>query len=389
MDLLTVNELKTLIEARDGAFVSLYMPTHRRGEKIQEDPVRLKNLLGEAEEALQESGLRAPEAQHLLEPAYQLVWDGDFWQHQSDGLALFLSSEMAGVYRLPLDFEELVVTTGRFHIKPLLPLLSAGGQFYVLALSQNEVRLLQGTRQRVNQIDLENLSTSLSEALRFDDPEKRLQFHTRTRPPGGAGERPGAFHGQGVASADDPKEQILRFFHRVADGLQDLLGAEKVPLVLAGVGYLLPLYREANSYPHILEGGIEGNPEEMSAEALHEAAWKVVEPHFLKARETAAGQYMDLAKTDRASNNLAEVVPAAQFGRVATLFVGLGLQQWGTFDPESNQVQMNRRPKPGDVDLLDLAAAQTLLNDGTVYAVEPREVPGGSQVAAVFRYALS
>jgi hypothetical protein len=30
--------------------------------------------------------------------------------------------------------------------------------------------------------------------------------------------------------------------------------------VLAGVEYLLPIYREANTYPHLLAEGIHGNP---------------------------------------------------------------------------------------------------------------------------------
>ena len=37
-------------------------------------------------------------------------------------------------------------------------------------------------------------------------------------------------------------------------------------------------------------------------------------------------------------------------------------------------------------DLLDLAAVQTLLHGGTIYAVEPEQVPGGGPLAALFRY---
>ena len=37
-------------------------------------------------------------------------------------------------------------------------------------------------------------------------------------------------------------------------------------------------------------------------------------------------------------------------------------------------------------DLLNIAAIQTFLNSGTVYAVEPDAVPGQGPVAAVFRY---
>jgi hypothetical protein len=166
MQLLTRQELKTLFEQRGEACVSLYMTTHRAGADVQQDPIRLKNLLREAEVTLNTMGLRSPEAGELLEPAQDLLGDSEFWQHQSEGLALFLSSRSFNAYRLPFEFEELVVVTNRFHVKPLLPLLSGDGRFYVLALSQNEVRLLQGTRYSVDEIELEDVPKSLVEALR-------------------------------------------------------------------------------------------------------------------------------------------------------------------------------------------------------------------------------
>jgi hypothetical protein len=287
------------------------MPAHRVGAEIQQDPIRLKNLLGEAEGHLIAQSLRIPEAQKLLEPAKKLLQDGLFWQHQSDGLALFLSPGVLRYYRLPFDFEELVVVTDRFHIKPLLPLFSGDGRFYVLALSQSKVRLLQGTRYSVSEIDLEEVPASLAEVLKFNDPEKRFQFHTMTRTPGGKGERPAIFHGHGVASADDPKDYISRYFHRVDEGLHDLLRDEQAPLVLAGVDYLLPIYREANTYPHLVYEGIEGNPEELRAEELHERAWTTVQPLFLAEQEEAAAQYRQLAGagSEQASVESHKVIP--------------------------------------------------------------------------------
>ena len=92
MDILTKDELKTLIEHQDEASVSIFMPTHRVGRETQQDPIRLKNLLGEAKAQLTANGVRAPEARKWLEPAQALLEDQDFWQHQSEGLALFIAT---------------------------------------------------------------------------------------------------------------------------------------------------------------------------------------------------------------------------------------------------------------------------------------------------------
>jgi len=80
---------------------------------------------------------------------------------------------------------------------------------------------------------------------------------------------------------------------------------------------------------------------------------------------------------------LGTVVP---YGTVETLFVPVGEQVWGIFDPTANAVQIHAQPRAGDEDLLDLAALHTLTNGGTVYAVEPGSVPEDQSIAAIFRY---
>jgi predicted transcriptional regulator len=149
---------------------------------------------------------------------------------------------------------------------------------------------------------------------------------------------------------------------------------------------LLPLYREANTYPHLIEEGIEGSPDKLSAEELRQRAWAFVQPCFLEEREAAAERFMQLANTDKASEKLVEIVSAAYRGRVDALFVALDLQQWGAYDPETDKVQVHQQFEPGDQDLIDFAAVQALLHGANVYAVGVEQMPLGASLAAVFRY---
>jgi hypothetical protein len=383
MNLLSKEELKTLVEKPEGWCISIYMPTHRVFPETKQDPIRFKNLLREAEERLKATGLRSPETKKLLKPARVLIKDGLFWQYQANGLATFISSNLFYHYRLPLKFDELLVVTDRFHIKPLLPLFSNDGRFFVLALSQNDLRFFHCTRYSANEVELEGVPRSLGEALKYDDPEKQLQFHTRA--PAAGGERAAMFHGQGVGT-DDAKNNILRYFQQIDGGLRNILREERAPLVLAGVEYLLPIYREANSYPHLMENGITGNPESSKGEELHEQALKIVEPYFLKAQEEAMAQYRQLSGSERASNSLKPIVQGAYTGRIDTLFVAVGVQQWGFYDSETRTVHQHPKVEPGDEDLLDFAAVHTFLNGGRVYALKPEKVPGETPLAAIFRY---
>ena len=379
MNVLTRNSLNLLMADHKGPCVSVFMPMHRSGPETQQDLIRFKNLIREAEERLITRGIRAPEARELLESAQKLLQGDLFHQHQSDGLAMFLSPEVFRTYMLPFVFEELVIVTDRFHIRPLLPLLSGDGRYYILALSQNKVRLLQGTHYSVNEVSLADVPKNLAETLRDDDSWKDLHMHSALS---GKGKLSAITHGDEV----DSKENIKRYFRRIDKGLHELVRDERVPLVLAGVDYLHPIYKELNTYPHLMEAGVGGNPERLSAKELHAQAWTVVRPYFQKAQDEAVDQYKQFISSGRASNRVRKIILAASHGRIELLFVVPDFQQWGTFDPSTDEIHLHKKEKTGDEDLLEFTAIQTLLNGGNVYVVEPGTMPESDPFAAVFRY---
>lgn len=385
MDLLSREDLKRLAELHDQLCVSIFMPTHRAGRQVEQNAIRFKNLMRQAQGNLIAGGLRALQARELLKPAQTLLEQTLFWQNQADGLALFVSPLMFVHYRLPLGFEELVVTTNCFHLKPLLQLLGGDGSFYLLAFSKKQVRLFQGSKFSLSELDLQGVPKSLAEALQYDLLQKQLQFHTGA--PAHGGKRDATYFGTGDAGADE-KELILRFFQQLDKGLHELLAGERSPLVLAGVDYLLPIYHKANTYPFLMETGITGNPDDLPADELHQRAWTIVEPYFRQEERKAVKRYRELAGSSShlASGRIKDVVPAALQGRVDFLFVAVGVQQWGDVDPQTGEVIIHNQQQPGDHDILDFAAIHTLSKGGNVYAVTRDKVPDDAPIAAVFRY---
>jgi hypothetical protein len=379
MEIPSTSELRALLEQHNGPCISMFLPTHRAGTETQQDPLRLRNHIRAAENRLLLDHLRTTQVEHLLLPIQALLEDESFWLHPGDGLALFRSPDVFRTYWLPSSFQEQVVVTGHFYLKPLLPFLSEDERFSILALSQNEVSLLQATHYSVKKVDLPAaVPMNLAEALQYYSSSSGVSR-------GKGGRRAPFFHGQSV-DIDDTKADLLRYFQQVDRGLQELLRDEKAPLVLACVEYLFPLYREANTYPHLLDQAVPGNPDKLSAETLRRQAWAIMAPYFLLAREQATARYKAYAETERASHNVREIIPAAFHGRVERLFIAIDQEQWGTFHPTTNRLHVHRVARYHDDDLLDIAATQTLLHSGSVYAVEQAKVPGGELVAAVFRY---
>jgi len=380
-DLFVLDDLKLLMGKQEEWCVSIFMPTHRVTPRALENQIRFKNLVREAEEKLMEVG--AADADRILEPARKLVEDKPFWHHQSDGLAFFLAKDINRSYRLPIAFDELVVVTDRFHTKPVLPLLTGDGRFYILALSQNEVRLFLCARFSVSEVGLKGVPPSLDEALKYDQPEKSLQFHAHS--PAGSGQQGATFHGHG-AGADDTKDRILRFCNEVDKGLESILPRERAPLIVAAVDYLVPIFRQASAYPRILEQAISGNPEGLSGEELHQKALEIVTPYFEQDLLDHEAMYGELSNRGKTASHVEEVVRAAYYGRVEVLFVPVGKYQWGEFDPSTDKVTLARQSEQGAGDLLDFAAAQTILNSGIVHAVNPGEMPDHADAAAILRY---
>jgi hypothetical protein len=328
--------------------------------------------------------MRSPDIDAVLRPARALLDDPAFWRTLTDGLAVYFAEDTIHVFKTSASLPEFIAVEERFMIRPLLPALDRGEHFYVLALSKNRVRLLEGTRERVTELDPAGLPEGLGDALKYDDPEHQVQFHTRT-PAGaaGRGKRDAMFHGHGGVP-DVEKDRVLRYFRVVDRALHEYLRDETAPLLLAGVDYLMPIYREVNSYPHLLETSMAGNPDELTDTEIHASALQMLRPHF-DARVAADLDVLnDLNGTSEASTDLHEVVAAAHEGRVRILFVAEAEPVWGSYDPSSGVVVTHAEQQRGDWDLADLAAAETLLHGGTVHAVGsgmPFET-----AAAIFRY---
>jgi len=385
MSILDAIEIKRLVSKQEQLCVSLYMPTHRRGREVDQDPIRLKNLLRSAEDRLVQSGARPGDVSNMLRPARDLLESRTFWRHQSDGLALFMAPGEFLEYRLPIGFDELVVVTDRYHIKPLLPLVTVDGRFFVLVFSQKDVRLLLGTRQGIGEIDARGIPSSLKETLDPDRYQSSFQSHTGGHSRGG--KRDMAFHGVGGSEADR-KESIERFFRQLDRGVCDLLGEQRAPLVLAGVDYLRPIYREVSKYPALVEGGISGNHDDSRVHSLHTQAWEKVEPLFRSRQDRAWQRYLDLSGTGsgQVSSKIEEIVQAAVGGRVETLFFGEGLFCWGSFDTSSGEVSIHDRRQIGGRDLLNYSVFNTISQGGEAFGLPPDNMPQNSPMVAVLRY---
>jgi hypothetical protein len=375
------DELHSLLEYR-GPCASVYVPFHPGKRELRADLLTLKNEIDAAEGKLTALEVRPTEARDMLRPAAALIEDLGFWLQRGQGVVLFLNKGGMRAYHLPYPCPEWLVVARRFHCKPLLTALSHNLHFYVLALTLNQTRLLRCTMYTHEPVEVPNIPKGLDDFQKYDVPPERGRPVHHPAPIPTPDRRGG---GGGPEFMPDRKEVIYQYFRRVDDGVCRVLRDEKIPLILAGVEHLLPLYREGSRYGNIIEPAIAGSQERVADEKLVEQARAIMKPRYDQARRAAEERLGAALSARKASTDLKEVLSAASQGKVATLFIRDNVNRWGTFDPRAADMQLHREPQPGDEELTDLAAALTHLNRGTIFTGNGTP-PNNAEVAAEFRY---
>ena len=387
MDRFTQQDLQQLTSAETTPCVSLFMPTHRSGREIRGDALRCKNLRKEAEEQLIAMGHRSTAVREMLKSVEDLETDEQFWKHQQDGLAMFVGPGMCKRYRVPIELKPHVVAGDRFHITPLLPMLQGDGRFYLLAASQKQLRLFEGSHFKIEELHPEHLPKNLRDALNIDEYQEALQFHSGgTFAPGSGTVNAPIYHGQGSSDLDVRKQdEIRQYFIRIDAALRDFFQEQRTPLVFAGVEYLFPIFREVSHYRALVGDAVRGNPDNISAEQLHAKAWALVEPLFQKRQADALEKYGQYATNGQASQDVSTLVAAAREGRVDTLFLAKDQAVWGRIH-NGTDFEACDPQDDGAEDVTNYIASHTLLCRGQVFTVTADEMPVEQPIAALFRY---
>jgi hypothetical protein len=362
--------------------VSILLPAEPGGNAGPQARIRLKNHLREAKTRLGENRLSSDEVDEVLRPAQELLDHESRWRSLNGGLVSYLAPGVAVHFTVPAPVEAMLVVGSRFYLLPLLALSEDTGDFLVLALSMNDVRLFAADRFEVSEIELAGVPKSLTDAVGTDYEESSLQLHT-VRPGSG-----GIMHGHGAGQGEETKEEATRFCMRVDAGLRRFLpqhGERPRPLVIAAAEPLASIYSRVTRYPNVASESVAGNPDHLSGEELRAQAWPILERTLERAVADELEGCRALLGTGRASIDVGEIVLASSEGRVAELFVARGAQCWGSVDLAARGVELGGEPA-GAEELLNLAAGLTVNAGGTIRSVAREEVPEQADAAAIFRF---
>lgn len=364
--------------------VSIYLPMHKDGKEqnARIAQATLKQCFKEVFKNLERHEMDPQEIKNYLKPVEALLSDIELWRNPSDGLAIFLDKNGLNYYALPLSFEIKTNVSDHFYLMPLLPLYHEDDEYYLLELSQDYVKLYEANKYGYRDMYIEDFAPAqLEEAVGFDFKPKLYQFRS-----GQNAQMPGSYYGMGEGK-DDLKKELHKFFREIDKGINKIISNKKAPLVIACANPLFGLYKEANTYPNLLENYIAGDSEFKNKTKLHQNSWKLVHPYFEKLKETKLLQYKELCHTPKISYQISEIVPAAVNGKIDTLFVQNGADEFGVFNQETNRLMFRKETEPNNASFANLSAVNTFLQGGKVFFLEPEEMPDqGQTMNALLRY---
>jgi hypothetical protein len=373
-------ELKDL-SAAEGPCITIALPLHKEDER--QIRLTVKKALRYVEQRLEDRKVAADVRDRLMEPLRYLP-DGLNSDPEQRSVVILRSPDVFKHFFVPSVLNETIAVADRFQLLPLVMEARANRPFYVLALSQKHIRLLRCTHNTSEEVDLPaSVPRALDDFLQMDQPDHMLDNSVAAGVGSGSGTR--VMFGTGTDK--ERKDQYLLHFYKAVDsGVVDLLKDDPAPLIIAGVEYELAIYRNESKYPRLADDGVRGAPDGLKGGELHKRALEIAEAHFAKEVDEALAVYERFGGSDRASVSMKEIVKGAHDGRVLHLFVAEGEQHMGNFDELTHRVRVHRDEQPGDEDIVNAAAVETLRHGGDVLAIPRNKIPHGSQMAAVMRY---
>ncbi|UWX57508.1 hypothetical protein NY406_09920 [Chlorobaculum sp. MV4-Y] len=271
--------------------------------------------------------------------------------------------------------------TDAFYIRPLIRIFQIAERFQVLALTRSEVKLYEGSRDRLDEIDLApEVPKTMTEAL-----------GTETTPPHMT---VASYGGTGVAmrhghSSRKDEEELddERFFRAVDQGIAEYHSKPSgLPLILAALPEHQSLFRSVSHNPNLLEDGITADPRMLEKDSLRDMAWKVQEPRWEQKIDNLIARFQEVLPKSLASDNPFYITEAALAGNVSVLLLDQERISPGGIDARAGDISFSKGALGNEHDVFEDLAIAVLGKGGEVLVLPSERMPAESGVSAIFRH---
>ena len=243
--------------------VSILMPTHRRAPENRQNPIRLKQLVSQTINLLMTSRPR-----HEVEPLFsqfeKLTREIDY-RKMLDGLALFVSRDLARHFHLPFAVTERIVVDDTFAVRDLVIALNHSPRYWVLVLGKKSTRLFEGWLDTLIPMDTHGFPMTYQETA----TDKPLPV------------------GYGIEKSKHREDRDRHFFREVDVALSQVTKLEQLPLILVGLERWLSVFKHITNHTALITGVLPGNHTRTSPQELARLVAPIIQTHLAKQQQAA------------------------------------------------------------------------------------------------------
>lgn len=291
-------KLKQLKDETGKYCVSIIMNTHRTSPDNEKDPIVLKNHLKEAKERLL-AAYDKREVASVMEHLESLEEQIDHSMNL-ESLVLFANEHKAEFLRLPVKVTDRVVLDTSFATRDLVRALHKESNYFVLVLSQRDVRLIEALNDKV------------VKEIGGDFPLENTSLYSTNK--------------DEIANAGRQTKLVAEFFNRVDKALNKVRKENPLPVLIcteeANYHEYLKIADEKGS---ILETYLNKNRLDEKAHAIVTDAWSIVSKKMKEQRNARKEELSKAVGTGKFLSDLSDIWKGIGEGRVDTLFIEEGL----------------------------------------------------------------
>jgi hypothetical protein len=368
VDVPTLPEFKALNKVRADACVSIYLKTTPLSQNTEACRIELGNLAKKAHEQLESAGFDKRQLAELMEHFDDLDEDDEFWRLQANSLAVLVTADRMRTFRLANMIEPTVQVSDRFHLTPLLRAITFPHSAFVLALSENAVRLVEVFSELPPAtVQVDGMPKDAASAVGKSTLNKRS-------------------HSRRIHGSEGQNVRYRQYSRQVDAALRAVLAGRDTPLILAATGRLASVYRSVNNYPNLLPDRIEDSPDQISNAELADAARPILDASYKKEILELQDLYKARAEKGRATADLSDAGRAATYGAIEALLVDIDTVIPGSLDEDTGKLTLADSSDATSYEVVDEIAGRALSSGAKVLGVRKADLPGKGELAAILRY---
>jgi len=370
VDVPTWPEFRMLNRIRADACISIYLTTTPLSQNTDACRIELGNMAKQAHGQLETTGFDKRRLAALMEHFGDLADDDEFWRLQANSLAVLVTPDGIRTFRLANKLSPMVQVSDRYHLKPLLRAITFPHSAFVLALSENAVRLVEIFAElppvtvKVDRLPKDAASAAGKSTLNDRSHSRRIH----------------GSEGQNV--------RLRQYARQVDAALRAVLAGRDTPLILAATGRLASVYCSVSNYPNLLPDRIDDSPDRINDAELAEAARPILDASYRKEILELQNLYKARVEQGRATTDLSDAARAATYGAIEALLVDIDTVVPGTVDEDTGRLTLADSPDATSYEVVDEIAGRALGSGARVLGVRKTDLPGEGELAAILRYAV-